>query len=95
MISRRAFLSALAALPFVGKLIPKEERAVSIEVGPSYFSQAATQADDELFSKILSELIKSTPPELVADNYTKTMANIVDEAAFRATFAEWDRKYQA
>lgn len=44
MISRRGFLSALCALPFVGRFIPTEWTVIT-EVGTSAISAKALEAD--------------------------------------------------
>lgn len=81
MISRRAFLSALAALPFVGKMIPQQEPK-RLGIAVRFVKQYDIAADQN-------------PMHLVyqPDAFKFVMRPARGVTGPRLTFAEWDRKF--
>lgn len=108
MISRRSFLAALAAVPFVGKYvgaaIPREPQFVAYtefvslkEFKASYHILPPTPDPWGAFDRPLSLEMEAAVKE-----QARQMASRIDYDALekiygvkpRLTFAEWDRMYQ-
>lgn len=106
MISRRSFLSALAALPFVGKMIPQETiTRADILAG---FAPAPRQARDDIRLGVIYANDRNVMHVMTERDYMMTshdahMCERVDFPCGRydlpeprevITFAEWDQRYQ-
>lgn len=89
MITRRSFLSALASLPLVGKLIPQEYYSIPM----AFVCEEMTTAEfSELFDHDNFESAFSDRIDEVGREIERLLPQIYSEP--KLTFAEWDRKYQ-
>lgn len=105
MLTRRAFLSALAAVPFVGKLIPQDTitRADTLagfrhlKFHPRAFSFTMKPMGCVEFSEVFNPdawepMTFEDKPILLGDSFVRG-----EDGQFhrpRLTFAEWDRLHQ-